>query len=42
MEDFKKIDSRPRYSAPKYDVLSPAGNADVTYYYYTYTYYYVS
>ena len=41
MKDNKNVDQKKsRYSAPKYEVTSPAENADYTYYYYTYTYTY--
>lgn len=33
-----KIEEKPQYSEPKYEVVSPVENADYTYYYYTYTY----
>ena len=35
----KKVE-QPSYTAPKYEVVSPAENADTTYYSYYYSYYY--
>ena len=33
MEDKKQVEEKPQYSAPKYEVVPVADNADQTYYY---------